>query len=176
MKRDHMVLAARMESNVLDDYHVVVTCHFGKRSREDILRCLIVSGKELTIGMCDTFRCVEQSLALGIVAGPPYQRAHSIFRLLLVRVFAGSQQARTDDDGMHGNAPEIEKRRRYAGSLVSDQKRKDPCVLERLLHPTQAGLTSAILSSVSTIASGSGKADCEPMWLQSATPGAPPTQ
>ena len=111
MKRDHMVLAVRMERNVLDDHHVVVTCHCGKRSREDILRCLTVSGKELTIGMCDTFRCVEQSLALGIVAGPPYQCAHSILRLLLVRVFAGSQEVRIDDDGMHGNAPDIKKRR-----------------------------------------------------------------
>ena len=84
-KGDHVMLAVRRKRNLADENHIVVAVNFLEDAVEHARRVLLVSGKELFIGLDDPFGRVAETLARGIVAGPAQKNPHGRLGLLARR-------------------------------------------------------------------------------------------
>src|SRR5580765_8494351 len=70
----HVVLAVRLEGNVLQENYLIVPADFLEGAAEMNRRILFVSAGIFAPGSRDATRCIEKPYAVGIVAGPTDQR------------------------------------------------------------------------------------------------------
>src|SRR5215471_4552993 len=79
--RRHMVFAMGFKTDPAQQYHFIISGDLLESSLQQFLRLLAVTGKPFLIGAGDTGRRFDESLAIRIVAGPPNEGAHGLFRL-----------------------------------------------------------------------------------------------
>ena len=72
----HVMLAVRLELDVAQHDHLVVTGRFFEGAQQVLARVDGVAREPVGIGVDDTFRRVEQAFASGIFTGPAQQRAY----------------------------------------------------------------------------------------------------
>src|SRR5262245_6883791 len=77
----HVVLTMRHEPDVAQHHHFVVPRDLLERARQMLAGILAVAGKPFLIGTHDAGRRIEQSFAVGVIAGPQDERANGFLRL-----------------------------------------------------------------------------------------------
>jgi hypothetical protein len=81
----HVVLAVRLEADVAQQNHLVVTLDFLEGALEQVEGVDGVAGEELLVGLYDALRRAGQAFARRVVAGPADQCLHGLQRLLARR-------------------------------------------------------------------------------------------
>jgi hypothetical protein len=78
--RRHVVLAMRLEGDVAQHHHLIVTADFLEGAPQVVGRVDLVPRKPVAVSVQHALRGVAQALAARIIARPAQQRAHRLFR------------------------------------------------------------------------------------------------
>src|SRR5690606_33744333 len=84
--RHHMVLAMRMERDVLYEDEIVIAADFLENRTEDFFRAFRIACEQFLISLCHTLRRSQNAFALRVVSSPKQKRAYRRYRIGLRRL------------------------------------------------------------------------------------------